>query len=447
MSSLTYAYPRPSALVSSPDSDRLFLSKFNEEKKKQGACFFWGRLTDPYHTARCLITLSKIVQSNFMLTAEELSRIKDPIVTSGNGKIRMEAFSVCAGVYARTDIMEGGHDGEFLENGTTNVDFNIPLVTALNQIQQSDQLVLSVGDKEVGFHKEGESIIERKVPLPTKWIKGLTTVQHFLAESEEVAVLTRVQALALFRTVRMSKVKTDYHLVKRGTKYQFSPSAHNSLACVGGMHRLALLQPLLPMISALRIYRHEHDQAVSFVLEMGEVHFTFSISRNYFRGFSGEGAVLDDLIEDLPADLISAFDHYSFANQEYDHISTTMAHDLDFSKIEKLSAKLAAMGLLGYDLQVRKYYYRRLPFKLNRILSLNPRLKGAQKLLEEHKVLIKKRSGDRVEASVKGSQGFDHFVLLEGDTEKCTCLWYSRHQGERGSCKHVLAVKKMILNN
>ena len=45
-------------------------------------------------------------------------------MTAGNQKIRFEGFSHCAGVYARVDVLEDGHDGEFLENGTTNVDFN-----------------------------------------------------------------------------------------------------------------------------------------------------------------------------------------------------------------------------------------------------------------------------------------------------------------------------------
>ena len=445
MASLTYAYPKLSNLVSSPSAEQLFLSKFNEDTKGSGSCFFWGRLKDPYRIARCLISMSKIVQSDFIRTFD-LSLLKDPIVTSGHGKIRMEAFSTCAGVYARTDILEEGHDGEFLENGTTNVDFNIPLITELNRIQKSDKLVLSVGEKEVGFHKDGESIIERKVPLPTKWIKGLTTVQHFFSDSTLAVSLTKAQAMTLFQSVNMTKVKTDYYLVKRGTKYQFSPTGQKGLLCIGGLHRLALLKPLLSHIDAMHIYKHDADQSVSFVLVMGAVRFTFAISRSYLRGFSGEGAVLDDLLEEMPAELIEAFDNYSFANQEFNHKKLAQEHQLDTQVAESLSAKLAAMGLLGYDLGSEHYYYRRLPFKMNRILSLNPRLKGADNLIKDNKVTIKLHEGDRVEASVKGTKGFDHFVLLKKGSEKCTCFWYTRNQGERGSCKHILAVKKMTHN-
>jgi uncharacterized Zn finger protein len=101
------------------------------------------------------------------------------------------------------------------------------------------------------------------------------------------------------------------------------------------------------------------------------------------------------------------------------------------------------MGLLGYDLDDNQFFYRRLPFKLSRILSLNPRLKAAEQLLAEDKVDILSTAGDRVEARVAGS-GVDHTVIIEGDQQRCTCTWFSRHQGERGPCKHVLAVKKKL---
>ena len=107
--------------VSTIDSDNLFLSKFSEVQKNAAPCFFWGKLTNPYALSRCLINLSTIVQSSFN---QPPSVLKDPIVTAGNEKIRFEGFSQCAGVYARVDVLQGGHEGEFLESGTTNVDFN-----------------------------------------------------------------------------------------------------------------------------------------------------------------------------------------------------------------------------------------------------------------------------------------------------------------------------------
>ena len=60
-----------------------------------------------------------------------------------------------------------------------HVDFNQAMIAALSTINKTENLQLSVGKKEVSISKTNEKIIERKVPLPVKWIKGLTTVQLF----------------------------------------------------------------------------------------------------------------------------------------------------------------------------------------------------------------------------------------------------------------------------
>ena len=143
---ISYQYAAPSALQRSADQDELFLAKYSEIEKKETPCFFWGKLTQPYMTARCLIALSNVVQSSFNLTPSQLSMLKDPIVTAGNDRLRFEGFSNCAGVYARVDVLPDGHDGEFLENGTTNVDFNPGMISALGGIGRQENVVMSVAD-------------------------------------------------------------------------------------------------------------------------------------------------------------------------------------------------------------------------------------------------------------------------------------------------------------
>lgn len=438
---LSYKYNSISSLENKQGKENLLLSKFNEVDKGSSSCFFWGKLNNPYELSRCLITLSNTVQSSFNLSPFQLALLKDPIVTAGNNQIRFEGFSHCAGVYARVDVLENGQDGEFIENGTTNVDFNTPLISELGKIKKNDNLILSIGQKEVGFHKGDESFIERKVPLPNKWIKGLTTVQHYFSESDYTQTLNRIQAIQLFKTIPAGKVKIDYYLIKRGNKYLFSPLKTSNAACIGGIHRLKLLQPLIPLINELKIFLHQNMQSVTFILCFDELNFVFSVSRDFWRGFSGEGAALETLIEDLPDALVQAFDNYAYTNQMFNPALMSFEEGIDISKIEKLSSKLSAMGLLGYDLDKNGFFYRRLPFKLERILSLNPRIKGAEKLLEENKVHISLKNDNRIEANVD-SDGIQHYIVINGDQQKCTCTWYSKNQGERGACKHILAVKK-----
>lgn len=441
---ITYQYAAPSALLKAAGQDELFLAKYSEVQKKEAPCFFWGKLEDPFITARCLITLSNVVQSSFSLSPFEMAKLKDPIVTAGNEKIRFEGFSHCAGVYARVDVLPGGYDGEFPENGTTNVDFNQPMISALSRIARNEQVLLSVGKKEVAIQQGNQKVVERKVPLPIKWIKGLTSVQLFLAEAEKMHSFNRMQALQLFQSIPAGKPKADYYLIVRGNKPQFSPVKSANAICVGGVQRLKLIEPLLPYADELRVFPHPQMQSTTWQLYFGNLRFSLSLSRDAWRGFSGEGAALESLIEDVPDSWIDAVDKYSYANQAFNPTLMAVEEGLELKKIDNITGRLSAMGLLGFDLDENHFFYRRLPFKLSRILSLNPRMKDAEKLLAENKVQLISNDGNRVEARVAGT-GVQHVVILDGETERCTCTWFSRHQGERGLCKHVLAVKKKLI--
>ena len=442
---ITYQYSSPSSLIKSADRDELFLAKYSEIEKKEAPCFFWGKLKDPFNTARCLITLSNVVQSSFNLSPFEIAKLKDPIVTAGNEKIRFEGFSHCAGVYARVDLLPGAYDGEFPENGTTNVDFNQPMISALSRVAKNENVLLSVGKKEVAIQKGSEKTVERKVPLPIKWIKGLTTVQIYLSEAEKVFSFTRIQALQLFQSIPSGKSKADYYLVMRGNKPMFTPVNSVNAICIGGLHRLKLIEPLLAYADELRVFPHPTMQSTTWQLYFGNIRFNLSLSRDAWRGFSGEGAALESLIEDIPDTWIDALDKYSYVNQAFNPAMIAVEEGLSLDKLDNITGRLSAMGLLGFDLDENQFFYRRLPFKLKRILSLNPRMKDAEKLLEENKVEIISKSDNRIEAKVAGS-GVSHSVIIEGESERCTCTWFSRHQGERGLCKHILAVKKKLVN-
>lgn len=441
---LVYNYQRPSSLIKKDASEELFLSKYSEIQKNTDApCFFWGNVSQPFILARCLITLSNIVKSSFNLSPFQMALLKDPIVTAGNSRLRFEGFSHCAGVYARVDVLPEGLDGEFLENGTTNVDFNQPMITALGSIRPNEKIVLSVGEKEVGFYKEEKKIVERKVPLPVKWIKGLSTVQIYLSESEKLYTFNKIQTQQLFRGIPKGPVKSDYYLIIRGNKPMFSPVKSADAVCIGGLNRLRLLEPLLPYIDQMQVFPHADMQSTTWQLYMGNIRFSFSLSRESWRGFSGEGAVLDSLIDDISDEWIDALDKYAYANQSFNPTSFALNENIGLKKTDNLTGRLAAMGLLGYDLDDNEFFYRRLPFKLNRIIGLNPRMKNAEKLIAEGKVQILNKNLARTEARVEGT-GVHHTVIIDNGKERCTCEWFSKYQGERGACKHVLAVKKLV---
>lgn len=167
--------------------------------------------------------------------------------------------------------------------------------------------------------------------------------------------------------------------------------------CIGGVHRLRLLEPLLPFADELRVFVHPTMQSTIWQLYFGPVRFSLSLSRECWRGFSGEGAALDALLEDVPEKWIAAMDKYSYANQQFN--PTLFAIEETLISIRWILC-LHDWQLWGYWASIWMIivsFIVACPLRQRRILSLNPRMIAAEKLLEEEKVEIisNERKSDR----------------------------------------------------
>ena len=442
---LTYNYSFQSLLRDSGNSSELFLANYSELPEYNLPCFFQGSISNPYILARCLITLANVVKSNFILTQAQLEAMRDPIVTVGAGHIRFEGFSKCAGVYARVDVDESSQKDAFVASGTTNVDFNQEMISALGKVSKNTPFKLHVGSKALQVETKDDKVTEKKVKLPTRWVKSLTAVQHYMAHSTLYATLNRLQAIQLFNSIPKGVIKTDYYLIKRANRYNFSPMPQPHTLLIGAINRLRLLEPLLPHITKLKVYQHQDGLSSTWQLYFDNVIFSLTISRDAYRGFSGEGTQLESLLQELDEETLQRFSNFGYANETFNPALLPIRIGKDSKEAMMLTSKLSAMGLLGYDIESGSYFYRQLPFKPSRIWSLNPRLKGAKKLIENNQVQITFNEKDKVEARVQGS-GVEHLVIIQNNQARCTCQWYSKYQNSRGDCKHILAVKEIIKN-
>ena len=123
-----------------------------------------------------LLALSHIVRTHFF---DARPPQMDPIVTTGRTMMRWEGFSGCCGVYARLDLEEGALHTESRGFGTTNVDFNPEMLSHLGRIGRKDEVGLSVSTDAVEVQRGGETVREKSVTLPKRWIKGLCEVQVY----------------------------------------------------------------------------------------------------------------------------------------------------------------------------------------------------------------------------------------------------------------------------
>jgi hypothetical protein len=79
-----------------------------------------------------------------------------------------EAFSACNGVYARLEPLADGIDSGGVAFGTTNVDVNQPLHTALAGLARDSLVHVAVGDDALHVATLDSAHVERKVDMPDR---------------------------------------------------------------------------------------------------------------------------------------------------------------------------------------------------------------------------------------------------------------------------------------
>ena len=438
----SYGYSGSSTVTTFGYEKKFSFAHSSEIKEDHAVpCFFYGNIKDAYLASRCMSVLANTVSSHFAIAPGALAKLRDPIVSVGNDELLFEAFSSCNSVYARVDILKNGLDGEFIHSGCTNIDFNDETIRAFNAVSPSEKLLIGVGAKEVQFITKKAETTEKKVALPNRWIKGLGNVQVYLSEMELAFELKKIEAIQLFKTVPKTPIKADYYLCKTGPLFSFSPIQKPNSIKVGGIHRLNLLQNLIQSVNRLFIYKSDAEQSFAMVLDFGTIQMTYLFSNGVYRGFSGEGKQLEYLIENIPTELILGMNSIFKTNEVFNPTMISIENDIQLNTMQGMQATLSSVGLLGFNLYNNQYFYRRLPFKMERLLGFNPRLKNAKAILEKGEIDILEERDTYVKAKVKGSADVYHTVIKNNTDYQCTCNWYTNHKNERGVCKHILALK------
>jgi predicted nucleic acid-binding Zn finger protein len=440
-----YRYQHPSTLEAMPSGARLRLATFGGQGEAHPH-FFEGRLVHPGRAAELLRSLVDVVQSRFYLPAAMLARVRgllaDPVVTGNGELLRFEGFSGCCSTYGRVDLLPDAIDGTWHGRGTSNVDFNAPMRAALAQVRASDDVGLAVGGDDVRLTRAGESIVERKVALPVRWLKGFVEVQAYQARMVRKIEVSGFDALRFLRSLPKGQATTAGWVVASGRGLRLSQVPARGGVRVGGVERLHILDILARQAKSLVIYADDQNDASAWELVLGEARFTLTLSPDASRGFSGEGQVLTELAErrfEKALPRVRASLHWD-SRIKVDSLAESC--QFDRKEVTAALAALAARGVVGYDLAEGAYFHRELPFDLNLVEALQPRLRDARELVKSGGVRIEKRERDsvRIDAAVRGTD-VEHIVRIGPDGERCSCPWYAKHQNARGPCKHILAVQ------
>ena len=430
-------YAAPSSLDPGETGARLRLSGSSPRE----AWFFRGTLTAPRVSALGLSAVADVVRARYHVPPGMLARIlleADPVVTAGQDALRFEGFSRCCSSYARLDVGPRGFQAEEWSPGTTNVDFQAPVRAALAGVRDGDDLALTVQADGVEVSTGGQRVVERKVPLPVRWIRGMGEVQAQVARMEKRQEVTGPLALRFLRGLPRSPGNGDAWVTRAGAGLRLSRRASSGAVPVSGVERLRVLEPLAARARSLAVYDDAESGSSAWVLHLEGQDLTVVISRSTWRGFSGEGQLLGDLARRGVTELVPRVRASLGWTGTVDPAELARALRRDEDAVRSALALLAARGLLGYDLVRGGYFYRPLPFDLDAVERLHPRLEAARDLVPRIRVV---EDGDPIVAQVP-SGSVHHRVTVRSDgTRTCTCPWYAKHRTERGPCKHVLAVE------
>jgi hypothetical protein len=402
--------------------------------------FFTGFLANPAVAAGGLQAVARVARTRYF--QPNLVALRDPVVTCNGDRLRFESFSACCGVYARLDVLSESLDGEVHDRGTTNVDINEPLRRMLARVGGSDPLHLAVGSDELAVTTLEGSAAERKVDLPERWLRGFAEVQVITAGFEPRAELTGQEAARFLSSLpRGSRAGGAEWVVPAGRSLRRTGRPVPGAVCLAGPQRLEALAPLLPHASRLRVYgpgatAGAPELASAWELELPGMRLVVVLSPEVRRGFSGEGAVLNALTGNgvaADADLIGALLTFE---PRIDVADLADRSGLPAQRVRVALVQLGTSGRVGYDLSEAACFHRELPYDSALAEKANPRLRNARGLVAAGAV----RVADGVAVVNVGE--YAHRVRLTADgATSCTCTWWARYRGARGTCSHILAAE------
>lgn len=438
MSTATLEYTYDYAFASQVDDERIQLATCGGSRARQA--FFHGRLRHPRVIGDLLSVLATVVRTHFH-DARPVNR--DPVVTSSPAMLRFEGFSGCCGVYARVDLDERAFAEAHQGYGTTNVDFNDPMRRELARLREGAPVELSVGPEALVLRHGAAAVQEKKVQLPVRWIKAFGEVQVYQAQLLRQFEIAPAELRRFLQGLPRSSRQKMY-IVPSGSTLRLSQRPSPDAVPVHGPERLRVLLPLLPHLGRTVVWLEPESGVSGWQLPTAVGTLLVLLSPELYRGFSGEGQLLEKLARGDWQAALPAVQKLLDWQTTLDPAELAARTGHRVAEVQAALAVLGSRGLAGFDIASGYYFHRQLPFAVDQVEQLQPRLRNARKLLEAGTVRVLTQPGPNAwDVEVPGT-GVAHFVRLRPEGDRCSCPWSSKHQQARGPCKHILAARLFV---
>ncbi|GAA2131737.1 SWIM zinc finger family protein [Arthrobacter humicola] len=436
-------YLAESVLVEAHGARRLLLESglgATPQGLVENPSFFHGFAARPDVVSSALLAVADVAASRYYDAGFRLSDVVDPVMTAGGDRLRCESFSACNGVQARLDLLGSGLDGGEIGFGTTNVDINSPLRSALANVHRNDLLHFDVGRDRLVVSTPEESHVERKVDLPDRWVRGFAETPAIAAGMTHLAAVSGSGVSQFLASLPAAQPGRTVFLLPSARGLREVAAAKPSTVTLAGTGRLAAARRVARFATRLDIFRHDNG-ASGWVFRLPGADFTLLLSPAAGRGFSGEGGILAALaapgVKEAGATVLDFLGWQAVISIEALRAKTCLSSE----RVSQGLAWLGASGKVGFDLVEDAYFHRELPLDPGRTVRDHPRLQAARGIVARGGVSPLEDCWDVLAADGK----YAYRVTVGDGLYQCTCAWWYDFRGSRGPCKHALAVQLLRL--
>ncbi|KRC62497.1 hypothetical protein ASE14_01280 [Agromyces sp. Root81] len=407
--------------------------------------FFHGFATEPQVVARGLLSLADITATRYFKYTPTTQR--DPVLTAHGDRLRAEVFSACNSVYARLDLLDSGLDGGEVAYGTTNVDIGMATRRALASVGRDELFHLDVGLHGLTVATPSAAAAERRVEMPDRWVPALGNVAEMHRRLARVFTLDRAAARTLLTSIPAATAAPSAGwLTPTAAGFRIAPRRTDRAVHVSGLHRLSALRRLLPHVTGLTVYGPADGEpgAPAFEVELPHARLLLGITKEAWRGFSGEGSLLSALAGPDVSDHAALVSALLAFEPVIDIERLRRESGLTTAEVESGLAVLAASGRVGWDVHEHAHFHREMPDDPERAVRDNPRVRAARRLVAHRLVEPGTEPGEWLVHAGTRSEPATYSVRAADGDFRCTCTWQLTGGGDRGACKHVLAVQILM---
>jgi hypothetical protein len=280
------------------------------------------------------------------------------------------------------------------------------------------------------------------VELPDRWVRGFAETPGLAAGMSFFATISGSAVGQFLASLPAAKPGRTVFLLPSGRGLREVTTPKPSTVTLAGTGRVAAAKRVARFATRLDIFKH-HNGASGWVFRLPGADFTLLLSPAPWRGFSGEGGILEALAapgaDGDGAAVLEFLGWQPVISTDALQARTGLAQP----RIRQGLAFLGASGKVGFDLLEGAYFHRELPLDADRTVKDYPRLEAARRIVASSRVT---RREDYWEVPA-GAGTYVHKIWEAGGSYRCTCAWWHEHRGSRGPCKHVLAVQLLRLKD